>query len=93
MLQEIKYAFKRPQLYLGLLGLFICLFSSSLPIWLTRVAQGDREYLSAMNLSFIPVFLEGAFFWFPFARRQCMHLHRRMRSVLGSFCRTPFAEA
>lgn len=66
MLQEIKFAFRRPQLYIGMLGLFVCLFSSSLPIWLTRVAQGDREYMSAMDLSFIPIFFGGTILLVPF---------------------------
>ena len=50
MISELKFAFKRPQIYIGLLGMFICLLSSSLPIWLTRVAQGDKEFMSAMDL-------------------------------------------
>ena len=66
MAKEIVYAFRRPQLYIGLLGLFVCLFSSSLPVWLTRVGQGDREYLSAMNLSFIPIFFGGSILLVPF---------------------------
>lgn len=66
MISELKFAFKRPQIYIGLLGMFICLLSSSLPIWLTRVAQGDKEFMSAMDLSFTPIFFGGTILLMPF---------------------------
>lgn len=66
MLREIRSVFRRPQLYIGLLGMVVCLISTSLPIWLTRVAQGDREYMSAMDLTFIPIFFGGSILLIPF---------------------------
>lgn len=66
MWNEIKYAFKRPQIYIGMIGFLACLLCTSLPIWIERLAQGDRDYMSAMSQSFIPIFFGGSILVLPF---------------------------
>lgn len=63
---NLRNMFKRPQLYISMAAFLLCLLCSSLPIWIARVSQGDQELISAMDLSFIPVFFGGGILLVPF---------------------------
>lgn len=63
---NLRNILKRPQLYISIAAFMLCLLGSSLPIWFIRISQGDRELMSAMDLSLIPVFFGGGILLVPF---------------------------
>lgn len=57
--QELRLTFFRALPWLCMLAFIACLEGSSLPIWIIRCQQGDRRFMSAMDMSFTPVFFGG----------------------------------
>ncbi|MEA5014253.1 MAG: hypothetical protein VB099_06805 [Candidatus Limiplasma sp.] len=66
MKQEFKAAFCNARFWIAFVTLMICLLGFSLPTWIIRCQQGDRQYLSAFNQAFAPIFFGGAILLFPF---------------------------
>ena len=63
--QELRLTFARPLPWLCMLAFVACLEGSSLPIWIIRCQQGDRALMSAMDLTFTPVFFGGIMLLVP----------------------------
>ncbi len=66
MKQDFKSLFHSKQLYVGIFAFFMCLLLTTLPMFLERCAQGDKEYMSAMDLTFVPIFFGGTILVLPF---------------------------
>ena len=63
--QELRLTLARPLPWLCMLAFVACLEGSSLPIWIIRCQQGDRALMSAMDLTFTPVFFGGIMLLVP----------------------------
>ena len=63
--QELRQTLSRPLPWLCMLAFVACLEGSSLPIWIIRCQQGDRALMSAMDLTFTPVFFGGIMLLVP----------------------------
>ena len=63
--QELRQTFSRALPWLCMLAFIACLEGSALPIWIIRCQQGDRELMSAMFMTFTPVFFGGTMLLVP----------------------------
>ncbi len=105
MREELKNAFRRPHVYIGTAGFLLCLLGTSLPMWITRCIDGDRQYMSAMGQSFTPLFFGGAILIIPFCAalayailqveeiRTGFLLPRAMRGTLKQYALTKLTAA
>lgn len=67
MRETFKNAFRNPLFWLAMASLLLCFLGFSLPMWIERCAQGDRQYMSAFSQGFSPIFFGGAILILPFA--------------------------